>query len=185
MSMSLRQDCAERLCHSAPTDNCGTPGEKHHTLTHFGSCPIVSRAVKNWKHLIVFPVLIHAAWPTSVKLNSWWPFLREKKSSNPGVHRTAELLQETFWWVIMQLSIAFGSEDIKNILQLHSFHSGSLLQIIFLPLCTAIYILCRIFIHVTLTASIAGYLFTYYSAYATILDSCSVALFGAIQQQWL
>lgn len=79
MSMSLRQDCAERLCHSAPTHNCGTPGEKHHTLTHFGSCPIVSRAVKNWKHLIVFPVLIHAAWPTSVKLNSWWHFLQEKK----------------------------------------------------------------------------------------------------------
>lgn len=34
-------------------------------------------------HLIIWllPMLIHAAWPTSVKLNSWWRFLAGKRST--------------------------------------------------------------------------------------------------------
>lgn len=125
-------------------------------------------------------MLIHAAWPTSVKLNSWWHFLGEKKSPNLGVLSTVELLQEAFWWVIIQLSETFGSKDIKNILRLHSFHSRPLLQMIFLPPCTAIYILCRIFIHALLTAIITEYLFTENSAYTSTLNSCWVALDGAV-----
>lgn len=107
-------------------------------------------------------------------------FLGEKKSPNLGVHRTVELLQEAFWWVIIQLSGAFGSKDIKNVLWLHSFCSRPLPQMIFLPPCTAIYILCRIFIHVLLTTIIAEYLFTENSAYTSKLNSCWVALDGAV-----
>lgn len=120
---------------------------------------------KNMSLFWLFPVLVYGVWLTSVKLNSWWHFFflwKTKKNkhkqntqttnntTNLEVQRTVELLQDAFWWVIIQLSEAIGRKDIKNILQLHSFSPCSkclfFFFFFFLPRCTANYSLCRIFI---------------------------------------
>lgn len=46
----------------------------------FCQLPYILEHSDKINHLIIWlsPVIIHAAWPTSVKLNSWWHFLGEK-----------------------------------------------------------------------------------------------------------